>query len=203
MIQIILKGQSSQTLSGGMFHTLYLCKNGTVFSWGDNSYGQLGRNPEKAEDINPGIVAGLMNIKVICAGKGNFSLAVKNDGSLWSWGQNSQWQLGTDTACTTWSKCDYTDVPVQVKGGETGSHFLNNVIDCAAGLTQSYALLSTGEVVAWGDNYNGQLGNGTNVRTKEPVYILKKDGTKLINVKHIAAGALFAFAITNDGKVWN
>jgi hypothetical protein len=202
LVQQLFSQSQNALISGGMSHTMYLCDNGKVFTWGDNTFGQLGRNEEMGNDINPVAIPTLTNIIAISGGKGYFSLAVRKDSTLWSWGQNTQLQLGTDTFCTTPTLCDYSTTPVQVKGGETGSYFLKKVIACSSGLTQSYALLSTGEVVAWGDNYHGQLGNGNNSRQKFPVYVKTSATTYLSNIKSISAGALFCYALAKDGKVW-
>ena len=197
-----LFSQSQTIISGGMSHTMYLCDNGKIFTWGDNNFGQLGRNPELNEDINPVAIPTLKDVVAISGGEGYFSMAVRKDSSVWTWGQNSQLQLGTDTFCTTAELCEYWAKPVQVKGGETGTYFLHNAISCSAGLTQSYALLSTGEVVAWGDNYHGQMGNGNTIRQQFPVYVKISETTNLTNIKAISAGAMFCYALTKDGKVW-
>jgi len=202
LVQPLFSQSQNAVISGGMSHTIYLCDNGNIFTWGDNSYGQLGRNEEMSEDINPVAIPTLTNVIAISGGKGYFSMAVRKDSTVWCWGQNTQYQLGTDTFCTSIALCDYSTTPVQVKGGETGNYFLKNAIQCSAGLTQSYSLLSTGDVVAWGDNYHGQLGNGNSSRQQFPVYVKTSATTYLTNVKAISAGALFCYALTKDGKVW-
>lgn len=203
LLLFVIQGHAQNTkISGGFAHSLFLCENGKVFSWGNNTYGQLGRDESTQEDINPDIVQNLNNVVAIDAGKGNFSMALTNDSTLWTWGQNNQWQLGTDAFCSPNNSCTSTAQPQHVLGGETGDSILQHVIAFCAGLTQSYALLKSGEVVAWGDNYYGQLGNGNTTREKFPVYVRKSDGSHLQNIVYIAAGAFFGIAITVDGKVW-
>ena len=95
------------------------------------------------------MVSSLSGVTAVSGGS-SYSLALKNDGTVWAWGSNSSGQLGTGN--TTNSK-----VPVQVPS-------LSGVIAIAAGTSglnyHSLALKADGTVWAWGDNNYGQLGTG-------------------------------------------
>ncbi len=98
---------------GGQYHSLALMSDLTVYAWGDNTYGQLGVHSKDDSCIplkvhGPGDVGYLTGITRLGAGEIH-SLAVKEDGSLWSWGRNWYGQLGINT------KDDHT-VPYQVLG---------------------------------------------------------------------------------------
>src|SRR5688500_11976105 len=73
-------------ISSGDSHTLALKPEGTVWSWGDNWYGQLGDN-STTQRSTPVQVSGLSGVIEVAAG-GNFSLALKSDGTVWAWGSN-------------------------------------------------------------------------------------------------------------------
>lgn len=79
-------------IAAGDFHTVALKDDGTVWSWGDNSYGQLGDGTTDTKD-KPIKVVGLSDIKAIAAGD-NSTLALKKDGTVWSWGCNQSGELG-------------------------------------------------------------------------------------------------------------
>ena len=72
-----------------------LKSDGTVWAWGDNTYGQLGTGTPLQLDAGAG--AGLSGVKAISAGLGYYALAIKTDGTLWGWGRNASHELGDGT----------------------------------------------------------------------------------------------------------
>ncbi|MCM8806244.1 MAG: FG-GAP-like repeat-containing protein [Candidatus Omnitrophica bacterium] len=179
-------------VSAGYDFSLALRKDGSVWAWGGNSWGQLGTG-NTTDSFYPLKINGLSDIKGISAGGsgifGIHAMAVKSDGSVWCWGANNKGQLGDGTNTDRY-------LPVQVKG-ENGTGFLSNIRKIAAGGTHSLALDKDGNVWAWGDNTYGQLGNGTN---NDSVYPVKAMG--LSEIKMIAAGQKHSMAIDKDGNVW-
>ncbi|MCD1260078.1 S8 family serine peptidase [Paenibacillus athensensis] len=171
-------------LSGGDAHTLQLKADGTVWSWGDNLYGQLGDGTTTAK-TRPAQIPNLTSIVAISAGNYH-SIALKNDGTVWSWGYNTTGNLGDGT--TTNRK-----TPVMVSG-------LTNVIAIAASGSHNLALKSDGTLWSWGSNSNGQLGIGASSGYR----VVPTQITTLSGVAKIAAGSLHSLAVMNDGtvKVW-
>jgi alpha-tubulin suppressor-like RCC1 family protein len=134
----------------------------------------------------------------VSAGFGH-SLAVRSDGTVWAWGDNSAGQLGdgTETASLT---------PVQVVG-PGGSGFLTGIIAVAVSRDSvsqySLALRSDGTVWAWGFNWDNELGDGTTTNSLTPVQVLGAGGSGfLTGVKAIAAGWGANLALRSDGTVW-
>src|SRR5450759_1150748 len=113
------------------------------------------------------------------------SIAVVS-GSAWAWGYNGSGQLGNGT--TTNSS---TPVAVSLPSGTT-------VTAIAGGGFHSLALTSTGQVLAWGDNTYGQLGNGTTISSSTPVGVSLPSGT---TVTAIAGGGQHSLALTSTGQV--
>jgi hypothetical protein len=111
------------------------------------------------------------------------SLALRSDGTVWAWGDNSLGELGNGT--TTQAQ-----TPVQVPG-------LTNVVAIAAGDGFSLALRSDGTVWGWGYNVDGELGNATTKQADSPVQV-----TGLSGVVGIAAGVVHALAVTSGGAVY-
>jgi len=111
------------------------------------------------------------------------SLILKNDGTVWGWGNNLYGQVGDGTLAQR-------GVPVQVKD-------LKDVIRISAGNDHSLALKSDGTVWAWGSNGYGQLGNGTSNNSSTPVQI-----SGLTGVVSIGGGAYHSIALKSDGTVW-
>ncbi|TAL62002.1 MAG: hypothetical protein EPN85_03510, partial [Bacteroidetes bacterium] len=172
----------AQKISAGGDHSLLICNDGTVKAWGSNSYYQLGNNTVSDSNI-PVLVAGLTGTVTAVSAGGFHSLALKSDGSVWAWGNNSNGQLGVTGVPSS-------DVPVQV--GLTG------VIAISAGQYHSMALKSDGTVWTWGYNGYGQLGDSTYNMSTIPVPTY----TTLVNVIAISAGGNHSMALKNDSTVW-
>ena len=111
------------------------------------------------------------------------SLAVKSDGTVWAWGDNSCGQLGIEPITKK-------STPVQVNG-------LTGVVAVAEGKVQSLALKSDGTVWSWGDNSCGQLGIGTTTNQSTPVQV-----NGLTGMVAVAGGYLHSLALKSDGTVW-
>ncbi|MFZ5774640.1 MAG: RCC1 domain-containing protein [Thermodesulfobacteriota bacterium] len=172
-------------IAAGYNHSLALKEDGTVWAWGWNYSGELGGGFTSTSSATPVLVSGVSNIVAIDsdAGYGSHSLALKNDGTVWAWGANSDGQLGdgTTTQRTT---------PVQVSG-------LTNVMAIAAGGDFSLALKTDGTVWAFGGNSLGQLGNGSTQDSAVPVQV-----SGLSGVTAITAGGAHGLAVTADGVLW-
>lgn len=112
-----------------------------------------------------------------------YSLALKDDGTVWSWGVNTHNQLG-----------DWTS-PGRALPAEVASP--TDVVALAAGDRHALALKNDGTVWAWGAAYRGQLGDGTFTFHTAPVHVAHLD-----NIVAIAAGSEHSVALRADGTVW-
>ena len=162
--------------------TIALKNNGTVWSWGSNSNGQLGTGNGQDSSI-PVKIPGLEDISQLSVGA-NHCLALKSDGTVWAWGSNSKGQLGIGGSSLT--------VPAQIPG-------ISNIAIIEAGYNHSLAISQSGQVWAWGDNSAGQLGRDT---TATPSNVPGRV-TGLADVKSIAAGYDFSLALTSDGSLYS
>jgi alpha-tubulin suppressor-like RCC1 family protein len=180
------EGWADEIAAGG-YHTLALTSEGTVIAWGDGEYGQLGNNATKnrfkAVTVRPVGGGTLTGVKAVAAGE-DFSLALLNNGKVDAWGYNGSGQLGEGREETR----RHVAYPVSNLSGVTA---------IAAGAEHSLALLSNGTVMAWGDNEQGQLGDGTLTNRLTPVAV-----QGLSNVVAIAAGGNHSMALLSNGTVY-
>jgi hypothetical protein len=182
-VPVQVSGLTSVTaIAGGGGHSLALKNDGTVWAWGYNYGGELGNGTWNSSNV-PVQVSSLTGITAIAAGDGGHSLALKNDGTVWAWGDNEYGELGNGTNTNS-------NVPVQVSG-------LTGITAIAGGVVHSIAVKNDGTVWAWGNNGNGQLGNGTNTNSNLPVQV-----SGLTGVTSIAGGLYHSLALKNDGTVW-
>ena len=145
-------------VSAGWRHAVALTSAGTVWTWGDNAYGEIGNGMTSTTGISvPFQVPGFSNVLAVSGGD-RFTAMLKADGTVWTWGWNSFGQLGDGT---------FTDrsTPVQVVG-------LSNVIAIAARDYHTLAIKSDGSVWAWGSGGNGELGNNKTANSNIPVQVV-------------------------------
>lgn len=180
--------------TGGGAHSLAIAANGRVWAWGWNKFGELGDGTATGPQLCPQTPCStvpvqtklLANVILIAAGDLH-SLALRRDGSLWAWGANQYGQLGIGKTTTTGCMC--IDVPQHVA--------LSNVIALAGGGYHTLALRRDGTVWAWGDNTDGQVGDGTTTNRSSPVQVAGLSG-----VVAISGGFYHSLAITHDGSLY-
>ncbi len=165
--------------AGGIEHSIALTKDGIVWAWGANLYGQLG-DVSNIGSPTP-IQSYITDVNAIACGSYH-TVALKNDSTVWTWGANVYGQLGDNTT-------NSSNTPVQVG--------LTKIIKIAGGETHTLALMNDSTVWAWGLNDKGQLGNGTTDPSSIPVKV-----SDLTNIIAIKAGIKHSLALKNDGTVW-
>ncbi|SHO57835.1 RCC1 domain-containing protein [Vibrio quintilis] len=174
---------------------------GQLWSWGWNATGQLGLGHNTNEDTP--VRSSLRDVKKVLGASGynvsaadprGFSLAVKNDGTVWATGSNPYGQLGqgNTTDLNQWTQVHFPD-------GDT-------IVDIALGCghyAPAMALNDQGEVLSWGYNGYGQLGNG--VDDKAQSVPLKPEGEWQGKVTRIAIGGSISYSaliVESDGALW-
>jgi alpha-tubulin suppressor-like RCC1 family protein len=187
---------TEEKLVSGFYHTIALKNNGFLWTWGWNPHGQLGNGTTVAHNhplkvLDSDSSGFLARIVDIAAGE-HHSLALKNDGTVWAWGDNRFGQLGIGDLTEHW-------LPVQVKG-EDGVGYLTDVVSISTSFHHCLALKEDGSVWAWGENSHGQLGDGTSENRLTPVRVLGvHDTTYLSNIGEVYGGGAHSNAITEDG----
>ena len=178
-------GTTVTAVAGGFYHSLALTSSGQVLAWGYNYYGELGNGTTTNSSISVAVSLPSGTTVTAIAGGGYHSLALTSSGQVLAWGSNGQGQLGNGT--TTSSS---TPVAVSLPSGTT-------VTAIAAGYYHSLALTSSGQVLAWGYNADGELGNGTTTNRSTPVAVSLPSGTTVTAI----AGGDHSLALTSTGQV--
>jgi len=133
-----------RAIAAGADTVFALRADGTVWAWGDGTFGALGTR--HAGGVARAVrVGGLEHIVASSAG-GYTGYALARDGSAWAWGRGVDGELG-DGRAANHAK------PVRVRG-------LGRVTDLAGGGVAAYALDRAGRLWAWGSDLYGQLGDG-------------------------------------------
>ncbi|MEW6402320.1 MAG: RHS repeat-associated core domain-containing protein [Chloroflexota bacterium] len=167
----------------GSYHTCALTTAGGVKCWGQNGNGQLGNNSTTSSSI-PVNVNGLTS-GVIAIAAGNWhTCALLSTGAVKCWGRNDNGQLGDGTL-------SQRTTPAAVSGLSSG------VTAITTGWTHSCAVLSSGGAKCWGNNTNGQLGDGTTTSSNVPVNVTGFAAA----ITSIKAGSAHTCARTTTGAV--
>lgn len=184
-----LSDYSIQALACGGCHSVAVTKWGQLFSWGSDSFGQLGLNSGSGDQWSAKTVKNLALSTVIQVACGqNHSLALTNDGQLYSWGCNRFGQLGLGTTSEQERKpiliTSLAGIPIAI---------------IACGSNHSFAVSKSGAVFGWGKNTCGQLGLSDCSNRKYPAQL---KSLRSIRVKFIACGEDFSVFLTRDGGVF-
>lgn len=166
----------------GTNHSLAIKTDGTLWAWGDNNYGQVGNGTASNLQLLPIQIGFDTNWAGVSAG-GTSSYAIKNNGTLWSWGHNNYGQLGDGTLINK-------NIPTQIGSASTWSSVIG-------GLAHTIALKTNGSIWTWGLNLYGQLGDSSTVDKSTPIQIGNSTNWVLID-----AGLYNSVAKKNDGSLW-
>lgn len=181
-------------IAAGFDHTLVLRKDGTVLAFGSNDSGQIGQPATVASTNAPTEVPGLTDVIAIAAGSSH-SIALTKAGKVYVWGNNQQGQLGLGTT-------------------DKDPHPTPTLVDGVTGLSiascNNTVLVRTADkhVVTWGQNNNGQIGNGTTTAALKPTQVLVSAATDtapakpLTGIDSIAGDGFVSLALDDKGVVY-
>ena len=155
-----------------------------LWGWGQDNYGQLGDNARTNQSVPVQSVSSVGTWKLVaCADQ--HSAAIKTDGTLWTWGYNTFGALGDNTT-------SHKSSPVQTVAGGTNWKVVTS------GSNINAAIKTDGTLWVWGNNGNGQLGDGTTTVRTSPVQTISGS----INWKQVSCGISYMAAIKTDGTLW-
>ena len=172
-----------KAIAAGDYHSCAIVAGGSVKCWGRNDYGQRGDGTTGNQGV-PTEVKDLGGNAIDIEGGRWHTCAVLSGGGVKCWGLNREGQLGDGTN-------ENRDSPTQVQG------LTNGVVGIEAGGVHTCALLEGGGVKCWGDNYYGELGDGSNSARNTPVQVLGLTS----GARSVALGHRHSCAVVSDGSV--
>lgn len=183
-VQTITIGTNWKQVSCGYGHTAAIKTDGTLWTWGLSTNGMLGDNTTTSKSSPVQTVAGGTNWQQVACGY-FYTAAIKTDGTLWTWGLNTNGQLGDNTITNRSS-------PIQTVTGGTSWK------QVACGLAHAAAIKTDGTLWLWGNNNNGQLAINTITSNSSPVQTI----TRGTDWKQVACGDRHTTAIKTDGTLY-
>lgn len=169
--------------------------NGALYAWGRNAQGQLGLGDVVSRSSPVAVLGGLTFSQVQSCNTGtgggtSSALGISSSGALYSWGYNSNGQLGLGDVAVRSS-------PVAVLGGLT----FQKVLAVSGGGVSTYGLTSDGTLYAWGYNASGQLGVGDVTPRSSPIAVL--GGLKFSDISIIGSGSGSVLGLSQSGALYS
>jgi alpha-tubulin suppressor-like RCC1 family protein len=183
-VPVQVAGQGWSQVSGNYLHSCAVKNDGTLWCWGLNANLQTGTS--SLFPWSPTQVGSETDWSQVTTGLYH-SCAVKTDGTLWCWGGNLSGQLGSDSIAVL--PTAQTSDPVQVTGTTWKS--------VSAGQSHTCAVTVDGTLWCWGDNSEGQLGDGTEDSESTPVAVGSGQTWTMV-----AAGISHTCALDTGGSLW-
>ena len=183
-VQTVAGGTNWKLVASGHYHTAAIKTDGTLWTWGYNSNGQLGDNSVTSRSSPVQTVAGGTNWKSVSSGS-QYTAAIKTDGTLWLWGFNTFGGLGDNSI---------TDRSSPVQTVAAGTNWA--LVDFSG--THTAAIKTDGTLWLWGFNSRGQLGDNSITNKSSPVQTVAGGA----NWKSVHAGSTLTGAIKTDGTLW-
>jgi alpha-tubulin suppressor-like RCC1 family protein len=175
--------QGVAAIAAGGLVSVALRTDGSLWVWGNNAIGQLGLGVGGGPSFAARQVPGLSAVRMVASGADR-SLAIGDDGRVWSWGANTYGLLG-----------DGTFEPRSTPGP---APWLTNALDVTSVSTHTMALMPDGGVVGWGQNAKGQLGDGTTTSRNTPGPVPVPGVVTAIT----SSSAPASYAVLSDGTLW-
>ena len=182
-------GRTAVAIAGGYQHTCAILDDGSVSCWGDNNYGQLGDGttssrivPTQTSSLGTGRTA-------VAISSGEYhTCALLDNGSVSCWGHNISGFLGDGTTTQRNS-------PTQTSSFGTG----RTAVAISSGDYHTCAILDDDSVSCWGDNFHGQLGDGTTTQRNTPTQTSSLGAGR--TAVTISSGYMHTCAVLDDGSV--
>ncbi|OXU31335.1 hypothetical protein TSAR_012680, partial [Trichomalopsis sarcophagae] len=184
-----LKSKRIRDIACGSGHSAAIASNGELYTWGLGEYGRLGHG-DTTTHLKPKLVEALVGqrvIQVACGSRDAQTMALTEDGSVYSWGDGDFGKLGRGGS----DGC-YSPLPVDRLNGL-------GVVQVECGAQFSLALTKYGEVWTWGKGDYFRLGHGNDHHVRRPTLVEGLRGKKVV---HVAVGALHCLAVTDAGQVY-
>lgn len=184
------KDKKIKQISCGSWHSMVILENGECYSFGRGEDGQLGLGDKNNKDT-PTLISGLKGLKVVGGSLGSWhSLALIEDGSLYSWGNETYGQTGHDTLSNT-ELCLNPKEIIALKD--------KKVIQISAGSSHNAVIVDKGDIYTWGNGLYGQIGNNKKEHFPKPKLVVDLVGEK---AKQVACGVNHVLALMHSGKVF-
>lgn len=192
----VLAGKTLTAISAGRDHTCALASDGAAYCWGRGFYGQLGDNTTNDSSVPVAVtMTGVLLGKLITAisAAGSYTCALASDGAAYCWGIGGIGQLGNGATSDS-------SVPVAVNMGGALAGKTLTTIDAA--VLHTCAVASDGAAFCWGNNGNGQLGNGSTTPSSVPVAVNMGGVLAGKTLAVISGGQYHTCGLSSDGAAY-